>query len=585
MMNYFFKLLVKKFANQGIDKQFPFLVGLFKKVYGILSPDVEFLVDIPLDSKIYVSGKDSGLGLFLRTNKTFEPIQTKKFINSIKNGNVVFDIGANVGYYTVIASKLVGNKGKVYAFEPDKRNFNLLKRNLFLNNCQNVEIINKAIGAKNKTAFLKLDSGNFGESTLSEKGNVPVEIVTLDSFCRSKNIKIVDLIKIDVEGGEKDVLSGGNNLFEGNQRTKLFMECNPESLKNFKLSFEDLIVKIKNTGFSIKEIIDENKKSLHEFGQKALTRSLQESGFVGLYAEKEKSKKITKEPLVTVLMTAYNAEKFIKEALASIIKQTYSNLEIIVVDDGSIDGTFKIINEFKARDKRIRVFKMNKNSGPSVASNFGIRKAKGEFIARMDADDISFPDRIEKQVKFLKENPEVILVGGQCILINEKGNVIGKKSFPTRHQDIYNSLFSVNAIQHPSCMVNMRLLPKNKFVYHNHSILAHDLELVFELSQYGKLANLENTVLFYRQYPSSLSLKNPKKTFKATIEIREKAVRRYGYKPNFTGRMVNVIQKVLVGILPEKYIYSIFMFLRGAKKFSFFIPQSSPKSSILVLSK
>lgn len=296
------------------------------------------------------------------------------------------------------------------------------------------------------------------------------------------------------------------------------------------------------------------------------------------------------KPLVTVLMTAYNAEKFIKESIDSIIKQTYENLEIIVVDDGSTDNTLNIVKSLQKTDGRIKVFQMKENSGPSLASNFGIKKAKGKFIARMDADDISYPDRIEKQVKFLKENPEVILVGGQCILINEKGSVIGKKSFPTRHQDIYNSLFSVNAIQHPSCMVNMRLLPKNKFVYHNHSILAHDLELVFELSQYGKLANLDNTVLFYRQYPSSLSLKNPKKTFKATIEIREKAVRQYGYKPRFTGKVINIIQKVLVGILPEKYIYSIFMFLRGAKEFSFFIPQSSSKSSpksslILVLSK
>ena len=294
------------------------------------------------------------------------------------------------------------------------------------------------------------------------------------------------------------------------------------------------------------------------------------------------------KPLVTVLMTAYNAEKFIKQSLDSILNQTYKNLEIIVVDDGSTDQTLLIVKNLQKLDYRIKVFQMKKNSGPSLASNFGIKKAKGEFIARMDADDISFPNRIEKQVKFLIINPEVVLAGGQCILIDKDGKITGNKKFPLDHTTIYKSLFSINPIQHPSCIVNMRLLPKTKFVYHNHSVLAHDLELVFELSQYGKLANLKDTILYYRQYATSLSLRNPKETFKATIEIRKKAVREYGYRPSFSAKLVNASQMVIVKLLPEKYIYSIFILLRGAKKLKFDNIKNllfGQKSAILSLAK
>lgn len=268
------------------------------------------------------------------------------------------------------------------------------------------------------------------------------------------------------------------------------------------------------------------------------------------------------QPLVTVLMTAYNAEKFIDKAIASIIYQTYKNLEIIIVDDGSTDNTPKIIEYFKNLDQRIRVIRLKKNKGPSLASNIGLKIAKGEYIARLDADDIALPDRIEKQVKFLLKNPEVAVVGGQCILINEKDRVIGEKKFPLRHNEIYKALFNINPIQHPSCLINRKLLP-NEIVYHkNHYVLAHDLELIFELRQFGKLANLDEKVIYYRQYPNSLSLRNPKETFKATFAVRQKALKKYGYQPTLKGYFVHYCQTIVVSILPGQTIYPIFKLIR-----------------------
>lgn len=267
-------------------------------------------------------------------------------------------------------------------------------------------------------------------------------------------------------------------------------------------------------------------------------------------------------PLVSVIITAYNAEKFVEQALLSIVNQTYRNIEIIVIDDGSTDQTPKILQKVRKLDNRVHIINSKRNLGPSLASNIGINLAKGDYIARMDADDIASPQRIEKQLDFLINNPKVVVVGGNSLLINEKGEIIGKKEYPTKHIDIYNSLFLMNPVQHPNCMINTNLLPNGKIYYHNHSLLAHDLELIFEVSQYGQLANLPEVTLFYRQTKDSLSLRDPKFTFKATVGIREKAIREYNYKPTVRSLLAHYLQIVIISCIPNKFVYPLFKFIR-----------------------
>lgn len=274
------------------------------------------------------------------------------------------------------------------------------------------------------------------------------------------------------------------------------------------------------------------------------------------------------KPLVSVIITAYNASAYLSEALQSVVNQTYKNLEVIVVDDGSSDTTYSIARQFAKDDKRVKVYKLRSNKGPSVASNAGMKKARGTFIARMDADDVMMINRIEKQVMFLQRHTDILMVGGQCNLINEKSEVIGQKKYPTAHTAIYNALFTMNPIQHPACMFRRDIMVKESISYHNHSLLAHDLELIFELSQYGKLANLADTVLSYRQHYDSLSLKNPKETFKATLYVRSKAVREYGYTPTLKAQFINMCQIIAVFLLPNRLIYALFEFLRVRKKSS-----------------
>ncbi len=135
------------------------------------------------------------------------------------------------------------------------------------------------------------------------------------------------------------------------------------------------------------------------------------------------------QPLVTVLLTAYNAEAFLAEALESIIQQTYPNMEILLVDDGSTDSSLAIMQEFQARDSRIRI-DQHENMGITKSSNRALQMAQGDIIVRLDADDIMVPNRVEEQVKFLLENPEVTMVSSDCLVINDEGKTVGTQIMP-----------------------------------------------------------------------------------------------------------------------------------------------------------
>lgn len=575
MKNVILDLPAKYLMGKGIDKKFPILVSLYKKANSYMAESGETTFEIPLRGKLVVSNSDLGLGLYLRTKGEFEPLQTKTFIKTVKKGDTVLDIGANVGYYTILASKLVGPKGKVYAFEPDPDNLVLLNKNLELNGCKNVVVSPFALSDENGKDFLVKDSVNPGESTLSlrKKGKrIEIQKITLDAFLENEGIEEIDVAKIDVEGAEIGVLKGGLKTLKNSKNLTLFIEDNPKALEGFEKDSFTLITFLKGAGLSVKSIIDEGDLYLRGFRVSTLSKILRQRGYTNLLVKKV-SQVNEDNPLVSILMTSYNAEKFVSQSIDSILGQTYKNFELIVVDDGSKDRTYEILKNYEAKDERVRVFRLNSNRGPSSASERGLKETRGKLVARMDADDIAFPDRIEKQVRFFCQNPDVVIVGGQCILINEESKVIGQKQFPLKSKEIYKSLFNINPIQHPTCMFNRDLVPKNHVYYHNHGILAHDLELIYKLSRYGTLANLPDVVLYYRQYPSSLSLRNPKKTFFDTLQIRYKALTSYGYKPTLKAWIVNFLQVFVVYFLPSAAIYPLFRLLRGMRNLKVELPQ------------
>lgn len=275
-----------------------------------------------------------------------------------------------------------------------------------------------------------------------------------------------------------------------------------------------------------------------------------------------KSKNTSKKPLISVILPVYNADQYLSQAIESIINQTYINWELIIVDDHSTDGSNKIALTYSKKDKRIHVINAKRHKGVGAISNLGITRAKGKYIARMDADDISLPDRFAKQVAYLENHPEVIILGGQCQLIDTKNKVTGYKLFPTDPEKLDEMMFYYYPIQQPTFMVRNSALPKDFVWYEEKVESAEEHELLFKLRQYGKVANLPDTTLKYRMHEKNISKQHPKRDFFHIFSVRMNAIKKYGYRPSFTGLIKNFGQLLIISVLPEKYIFPAYSVLR-----------------------
>ena len=274
-----------------------------------------------------------------------------------------------------------------------------------------------------------------------------------------------------------------------------------------------------------------------------------------------------KKPLISVIMPVYNPGVFLAGAIDSILAQIYQNFEFIIVDDASTDGSWKTIRSYARTDKRIRCYRNSINLGVSLTSNIAISKAKGKILARMDSDDISSPDRLQKQLRFLQKHPKVILVGGQCTIIDDSGRTIGSKSFPlSPHRALMDMLFWAVPVQQGYMMINRSKLPKNFKWYQANKSSAEEIDLFFNLSRYGEFANLSENLYFYRQIPGSLSHLNPKKTFYLTLQSRLIAVKN-GFRPSAKAWALNFAQIFLVALLPASAIYNLWYLFRGVSQF------------------
>ena len=204
-------------------------------------------------------------------------------------------------------------------------------------------------------------------------------------------------------------------------------------------------------------------------------------------------------------MSVYNGENYLKEAIESILNQTFVDFEFIIIDDASDDKSYKIICGYE--DDRIVVIQNKHNVGLTSNLNLGLKLAKGKYIARMDADDISLYNRLELQINFLEKHPEFELVGSSAILINETGNKIGEISRSFDHQNILGNIFFFNPIIHPS------ILFKKSFFeavgnYDEEILKAQDYELWFRMVAHsGKAFVLSEPLIEHREHSESIESK------------------------------------------------------------------------------
>lgn len=207
-------------------------------------------------------------------------------------------------------------------------------------------------------------------------------------------------------------------------------------------------------------------------------------------------------PKVTVLMSVHNGQKYLREAIESILNQTYLDFEFLIIDDGSTDGSSDIIRSYQ--DGRIQLVRSVENLGLTRSLNKGLKLARGEYIARMDGDDVSLPSRLEKQVGYLDEYKNVGLVSNLFVEIDEMGEEIGLKSLPTENDEIKESLLRVNCFCHTSSMFRQKCI-EAVGPYREEFKMAQDYDLWLRIAEEFDVANIEEPLCKVRIVNGSIS--------------------------------------------------------------------------------
>lgn len=203
------------------------------------------------------------------------------------------------------------------------------------------------------------------------------------------------------------------------------------------------------------------------------------------------------DQFVSVILPLRNAADSLTACLESLLNQTYTDFEIIAIDDASSDQTYRILRQFRRRDKRLIIRRNVKRYGPTVTLNRALRKARGSYIAFMGGRDISTPDRLKRQVHYLKRHPKIAALGTQTIFQSSDRKPLDKSSFPTDHETITKTFLTSDALQLESVMINKYLLPRDllKFDDQKHPLLYRSL--LAKILPYGMFANL-NLHLYIR---------------------------------------------------------------------------------------
>jgi len=257
---------------------------------------------------------------------------------------------------------------------------------------------------------------------------------------------------------------------------------------------------------------------------------------------------LNNKPKVSVIMSVYNGETFLNDAIESILRQTFSDFEFIIVNDKSTDNTENILREYIKRDERIKIIQNSENIGLTKSLNKAIKQSKGTYIARMDADDVSEPERLEKQIRFMGNNLNIVLCGTLGWIIDDKGEKIKEKNLKTSYADIKKSLLFNNQFIHSSLFIRKDILDKEGF-YDESFQKSQDYELILRLASKYQVANLPDRLIEWRMNTNSLSWSNKEQELSA-IRARWRAITRYNY-PKLIG-LFNIIIRIGWLCLPKR---------------------------------
>lgn len=250
-------------------------------------------------------------------------------------------------------------------------------------------------------------------------------------------------------------------------------------------------------------------------------------------------------PLISVVMCCYNAEKYINKSIDSILSQTFKDFEFIIWNDGSSDSTEDIIKSYK--DERIRHY-YHQNTGLGMALRLACAEAKGKYIARMDADDISFPIRFEEEIKYMEKHMDVVLVSSAVKYIDDDGNILGR-SFPYTNDDVICKVLDRgdNVIVHPASLFRKDYYDISGGYYPLKK--AQDLLLFSRFAKLGKVANIPYPLIYYRLSPGSISTQTMGSSFQ---EEWQRIMNKMIHDDNVSEEDVNQYNEVVEKMKQEK---------------------------------
>lgn len=273
-------------------------------------------------------------------------------------------------------------------------------------------------------------------------------------------------------------------------------------------------------------------------------------------------------PKISVIMPLYNADLFVEKAIKSILNQSYKDFELLLIDDCSTDHTMEIVSRIK--DSRIKIVRNEKNEGIAFSRNRGLSLADGQYIALMDDDDLTVPDRFDIQVEYLELYNEMDVVGGQFCAIDENDQVIWTcKERLNNPKYIRADMMLYDSIANGSAMIRNDFLKKNQIIYQDGCLGMEDYRFWIECSALGNVTNLDHIFLYWRNSENNESSKVKKRKYKQRAEkygeLQKYAFELNGYSLSeeeygiINKMFPEILSSVIINVEDMKKLYDVFL--------------------------
>ncbi|MFC1646682.1 glycosyltransferase [Patescibacteria group bacterium] len=268
------------------------------------------------------------------------------------------------------------------------------------------------------------------------------------------------------------------------------------------------------------------------------------------------------KPLISVIMPAYNCGKYIDRSIKSILNQSFHRFELIIIDDHSSDSTYKISRKYSKIDPRIKLFRNVKTMQVAYSLQKGLHESKCGLVARMDADDYSYPQRLEKQYRVLMKNPKVAIVGADMEIVNEEGKKIFVRKYPKSDSELKAMLFRYSPFAHPVVMFRKKAVME--FGGYDLSMVpCEDIDLWFKLGSKYRFASIGQILLVYTFRHGSNSSKKLRSLELLGLKIKLNAIKKYDYRPSFFDILYNILEYASLFVMPGNFRIKLYNTLRS----------------------